>query len=117
MLVGSRVQFGDLFPVSTVSEAGSHEGRCSCDAHCSCLCGASSAVRHFKGIIWPDLVNIRDWWRIDSMITGVIGLSQRWSMPNSHANYMLVYINKEVLLNQRIQHIKTSAFVFVKIFS
>ena len=37
-------------------------------------------------------------------------------MPNSHANYILVYINKEVL-NQRIQHIKTSAFVFVKIFS
>ena len=77
MLVGSRVQFGDLFPVSTVSEARSHEGHCSCDAHCSCLCGASSAVRHFKGIIWPDFVNIRDWWRIDSMITGVIGLSQR----------------------------------------
>ena len=37
-------------------------------------------------------------------------------MPNSHANYILVYINKEVLLNQRTQHKKDYCFC-VKIFN
>ena len=62
------VQFGDLFPVSVVSEARSHEGQCSCDADGVEPTHLASSARHFKGIIWPDFVSIRDWRRIYLLI-------------------------------------------------